>query len=579
NGWNPGLTLATVDGTRVELDVRHFSGLGAALAAPASLQALQAVPLSGTTQAFTGQIAAACAVPDGMAIEDALRRWYDDILADQLRAADSDPKLADALRDYLHWVFLAEEAFLTCGLGANDPDLGNRIAEARTLAADALRGGIQRADVRCRAVSEGHGAEDQLRWQAIAEALDLADPGSGLTVDEVVAGLCIEILYRNTDYTSSPSGGVTSPLTIEAELHTPSLFLFQPISVEVDARGTQETGASGNTDGFGVFTAPFTPLGGQPVEFVVESCADFPEFPKVSEHVCQTAIIGRGLEVTPATAQVQSGGTQQFSALLLGDPYANVDWSATSGTIDANGLFTADAPGTVTVTAMDQSSSLQASATVTVAMGACDFGTFQPNVVGFVRADDPATATDEQSSATAPVAASATDGTNSGTASAGYGPLSMMLHMEGANSTFTSARYSDRIEIDSGDPSRIPNSVRIRGRIQATGASSSGDLLDVDLRFTNAVPNHFEFEEDGSVSEDEIVEVEIFADGGSDTPQTRSFLWRTDLTAFAFQRSGETDLTASFQWLGVVEVLDADGLPIPSYTSCSASGTEWRDPQ
>jgi uncharacterized protein (DUF1800 family) len=67
--------------------------------------------------------------------------------------------------------------------------------------------------------------------------------------------------------------------------------------------------------------------------------------------------------VTPATAMVRAGGTQAFTASVTGNANTSVTWSvnavaggnATTGTIDATGLFAAPAnlptPSTITVTA------------------------------------------------------------------------------------------------------------------------------------------------------------------------------------------------------------------------------------
>lgn len=84
-----------------------------------------------------------------------------------------------------------------------------------------------------------------------------------------------------------------------------------------------------------------------------------------------------GLTVSPPTAGVPAGGSQQFSAILNGLA-AGASWTLTStsggnlGSIDSNGLYTAPPfppPGnslTVTATATSNGSSVTATATVTV---------------------------------------------------------------------------------------------------------------------------------------------------------------------------------------------------------------------
>src|ERR1700723_1699404 len=76
------------------------------------------------------------------------------------------------------------------------------------------------------------------------------------------------------------------------------------------------------------------------------------------------------VSVSPTTATVPSGGTQQFSAQVTNTSNTAVTWSATSGTVSTTGLFTAPtvtATKTVTVTATSVAANTKyASATVTV---------------------------------------------------------------------------------------------------------------------------------------------------------------------------------------------------------------------
>jgi hypothetical protein len=86
------------------------------------------------------------------------------------------------------------------------------------------------------------------------------------------------------------------------------------------------------------------------------------------------------VQVTPATAAIQTGQTQQFTATVTGTTNTAVNWSvggiaggnSTVGTISAGGLFTAPAtvpnPSTVTITVTSAADSTKsASATVTIA--------------------------------------------------------------------------------------------------------------------------------------------------------------------------------------------------------------------
>jgi uncharacterized protein YjdB len=58
------------------------------------------------------------------------------------------------------------------------------------------------------------------------------------------------------------------------------------------------------------------------------------------------------VSVSPTSATLAVGATQQFTATVTGATDTSVKWGATTGTVDANGLYTAPSPaGTDTVTA------------------------------------------------------------------------------------------------------------------------------------------------------------------------------------------------------------------------------------
>ncbi|HEY2823036.1 MAG TPA: hypothetical protein VGJ06_18470 [Candidatus Acidoferrum sp.] len=86
-----------------------------------------------------------------------------------------------------------------------------------------------------------------------------------------------------------------------------------------------------------------------------------------------------GVSVTPATATVRAGSNESFAAVVSSSPNGTVTWSvnsvaggdATTGTIDANGMYTAPAglptPNAITVTATSSDDVTQkGSSTVTL---------------------------------------------------------------------------------------------------------------------------------------------------------------------------------------------------------------------
>ena len=104
------------------------------------------------------------------------------------------------------------------------------------------------------------------------------------------------------------------------------------------------------------------------------------------DNVFNTPAAAISVSVSPTTATVASGGTEQFSAQVTNTSNAAVTWSATSGTVSTTGLFTAPtvtARGTVTVTATSVADNTKsASATVTV-NAAAGILTLNPTSISF----------------------------------------------------------------------------------------------------------------------------------------------------------------------------------------------------
>ena len=105
------------------------------------------------------------------------------------------------------------------------------------------------------------------------------------------------------------------------------------------------------------------------------------------DNVFTTPTAAISVSVSPTTATVASGGTQQFSAQVTNTSNTAVTWSATSGTVSTTGLFTAPtvtATKTVTVTATSVADNTKsASATVTVNVAAAGILTLNPTSISF----------------------------------------------------------------------------------------------------------------------------------------------------------------------------------------------------
>jgi RHS repeat-associated protein len=126
----------------------------------------------------------------------------------------------------------------------------------------------------------------------------------------------------------------------------------------------QEGSAGGAISAAGLYTAPAAP--GVYHVIAVSSSGG------LAVQGIATVVVGLGprieIVISPAEVAVSKGGTQQFSAAVTGSADAGVLWSASAGTIDATGLFTAPATfGTVTITATSHADSrVDATATAVV---------------------------------------------------------------------------------------------------------------------------------------------------------------------------------------------------------------------
>ena len=105
------------------------------------------------------------------------------------------------------------------------------------------------------------------------------------------------------------------------------------------------------------------------------------------DNIFTTPTAAISVSISPTTATLTSGGTQQFSAQVTNTSNTAVTWSATSGTVSTTGLFTAPtvtATKTVTVTATSVADNTKsASATVTVNVAAAGILTLNPTSISF----------------------------------------------------------------------------------------------------------------------------------------------------------------------------------------------------
>ncbi|MHB9107031.1 MAG: Ig-like domain-containing protein [Armatimonadota bacterium] len=137
---------------------------------------------------------------------------------------------------------------------------------------------------------------------------------------------------------------------------------------EAEVTGTDNTAVTWSTTGGqitqgGLFTAPGTPG----TYYVTATSVADPSKSDTVEITVNPVII---VSVAPESVSIYTGAQQQFEAEVTGTSNTAVTWSATGGSVDGNGLYTAPGtPGTYYVTATsveDNSKSSTAEVVVTL---------------------------------------------------------------------------------------------------------------------------------------------------------------------------------------------------------------------
>ena len=387
-GENVHLSLVQVEGSVLTLGVTHFSGAGAAIVAPENLAALLALPPGSVEQQYLNQFGSVD-IDDPLSLVAWLKAWYDGGVAALLGdATASDDALLEGLSEFVSWNAKIEDVIVGIGV---DPDfflgldgfaLANRIDEGLALAATALREGVIRNDVECLAEEDLAYAEAELRWQAIAQSLGLATPENGLDLATVMSDFCAEVVYDTLDYPQAPQVGAPGTLTVKVGVAidggAPSFDA--DFTVDVFPEGTEEEFVVSFDAPGGEGQADFTPDGSEELALQIDACLFAPDdYPVLSDgKLCQDALVVRGFDVTPETAELEPGEQQSFEALLYGAPHPGVTWTATGGTITPGGVYTAgDVAGTFTVTATSSSGHSE-TASVTIGEGTEPSLTFEP---------------------------------------------------------------------------------------------------------------------------------------------------------------------------------------------------------
>jgi hypothetical protein len=183
-------------------------------------------------------------------------------------------------------------------------------------------------------------------------------------------GVSITSNASNPSLTITLSGTVMPPGLISVSI--------SPTSASMLTNGTQQFSATvsgstntavtwsatgGSVSPTGLYTAPGT-AGSYTV--TATSAADTTKSASATVTVSAAPLVS--ITISPTSASLLTGGTQQFTAMVTGTANTAVTWSATGGTISSSGLYTApNTGGTLTVTATSAADTTKsASATVTV---------------------------------------------------------------------------------------------------------------------------------------------------------------------------------------------------------------------
>ncbi len=549
----------------IEVPVFHFSGAGSGT-------------LPGAATSFANQVNAAVAAGNAQAVAQVCATWYDSLVAPLVASASGNVATSSALLAFADWQTYCS---------ASQPQ---RDAQGKAALTPLLEAALARSQADCPVLRSYQAVADAYSWAS--GALSVGITAASLTEEAVVAGTCLEVSYVDTSFPGTPSPGVAHPLsvTVGGSFGAGPVDFSQPLRVDVTATGATPTQASDLTDTSGQWSDSFIVTGGQDVVFQITSCIAAPGYPALSS-ICQPALVVRGLQVEPSSASIEEGDTQQFTAQRFGVDYPSVQWSASGGTIDSNGLFTApNAVGSHTITATDTlNPGSQATATVTVTAsgggdddgggngnppppGAC--ATPVPGPVSHaVSADVRAGGTNDRVESTTGASTSVASGACSASASApSLGRVEATVHGEDpdCDSVRATATTQDGIRITPADDAQVPTTIEARIARSISGTASPAQAFTV-LRGRVAGLAPLLLESGSGFSDSTNVTLsEPIRNGGT---------FHVSFSAFAegFPVSGGTvDVTASARWLGITRVLDQNGAQIFDYELCSNSGTDYR---
>ena len=195
--------------------------------------------------------------------------------------------------------------------------------------------------------------------------------------------------YQNSNYFRDvvfvPSSSATAgTVSLSLTPSTSTVAAGGTVQLSATVTGTSNTAVSWSVTGgsispAGLYTAP-SAAGTYTVK--ATSAADSTKSATASVTVTAAPVVA--VSISPGTATVKTGASQQFVAAVTGSSNTAVTWSASGGTISAAGMYTAPGTaGTYTVKATSAADTTKsASATVTVTIAAPQI-TVSPTAINF----------------------------------------------------------------------------------------------------------------------------------------------------------------------------------------------------
>src|ERR1700683_1823243 len=200
---------------------------------------------------------------------------------------------------------------------------------------------------------------------------------SGLYTAPTATESCNITATSQADTTKSASATVTvtaaSVVAVSISPGSASLISGTTQQFTANVTGTSNTAVTWSTTGGtvttnGLYTAPATAG-----TYTVTATSQANTSKSASATVAVTAPVV-ALSISPVSASLLTGGTEQFAATVTGSSNTAVNWSASGGTVSTNGLYSAPATAdTYTVTATSVADTTK-SATASVAVTSSSAG-------------------------------------------------------------------------------------------------------------------------------------------------------------------------------------------------------------